>query len=62
MSDNFNTIVDGPKQFARECTQLINRCSKPDRREFVHVSRAVAVGFFFMGIIGYLWCLIRSIQ
>jgi protein transport protein SEC61 subunit gamma-like protein len=45
--------MEEPKQFVKESIQLLNRCSKPDRREFMKISQAVAMGFFLMGFIGF---------
>jgi len=30
-------------------SQFINRCTKPDRREFIKISQAVGIGFLIMG-------------
>jgi protein transport protein SEC61 subunit gamma-like protein len=45
--------MEEPKQFVKESIQLLHRCSKPDRREFMKISQAVAMGFFLMGFIGF---------
>ncbi|KAI4165161.1 MAG: hypothetical protein LQ342_001029 [Letrouitia transgressa] len=54
MSSQFNEFADIPRDFLREGTQFMNRCAKPDRREFVRISQAVGIGFVVMGAIGYL--------
>ncbi|KAJ3079621.1 Sec61p translocation complex subunit [Quaeritorhiza haematococci] len=59
MSDNFSELVEGPKQFAKESVQLLNRCTKPDRKEFLKISQAVAMGFLLMGFIGFFVKLIH---
>ncbi|KAJ3125102.1 hypothetical protein HK098_000604 [Nowakowskiella sp. JEL0407] len=41
--DNVNELVEGPKQFAKDSAQLLQRCTKPDRKEFMQISRAVAL-------------------
>lgn len=51
--DHFTELIDGPKQFIKESIQLVNRCAKPDQREFIKISQAVAMGFFLMGFIGF---------
>ncbi|EXJ64336.1 protein transporter SEC61 subunit gamma [Cladophialophora yegresii CBS 114405] len=53
MSDLVQEIADVPKEFFREGTQFIHRCTKPDRREFIKISQAVGMGFLIMGAIGY---------
>lgn len=53
MSDTIKELLDVPRDFLRDGTQLLNRCTKPDRREFIRISQAVGVGFVVMGAIGY---------
>ncbi|ETN45584.1 protein translocase SEC61 complex gamma subunit, archaeal and eukaryotic [Cyphellophora europaea CBS 101466] len=56
MSDQPSAIqelADVPKEFFKDGTQFINRCTKPDRREFIKISQAVGMGFLIMGAIGY---------
>ncbi|KAI8834118.1 translocation complex subunit Sss1 [Chytridium lagenaria] len=59
MSDNFTELIEGPKQFAKDSIKLINRCTKPDKREFLQISRAVGIGFLLMGFIGFIVKLIH---
>ncbi|CAG8446387.1 5661_t:CDS:2 [Ambispora gerdemannii] len=33
MSEYIKEVVDTPKQFVKEGTQFLNRCTKPDRRD-----------------------------
>ncbi|KAL9030344.1 MAG: hypothetical protein Q9196_001519 [Gyalolechia fulgens] len=54
MSSQFSEIADIPREFLREGTQFVNRCAKPDKREFIKISQAVGVGFVVMGAIGYV--------
>ncbi|KAJ9620762.1 hypothetical protein H2204_012172, partial [Knufia peltigerae] len=53
MSDLLQEMADVPKDFFKDGTQFINRCTKPDRREFIKISQAVGMGFLIMGAIGY---------
>ncbi|CAJ0766501.1 13799_t:CDS:2 [Entrophospora sp. SA101] len=53
MADQLKEFVEMPKQFIKEGTQFVNRCTKPDRKEFIKISQAVAMGFFVMGFIGF---------
>ncbi|KAJ3189547.1 Sec61p translocation complex subunit [Irineochytrium annulatum] len=57
--DNFTELIDGPRQFAKESFQLLNRCTKPDKKEFFQISRAVGIGFLLMGFIGFFVKLIH---
>ncbi|KND02573.1 protein translocase SEC61 complex gamma subunit, archaeal and eukaryotic [Spizellomyces punctatus DAOM BR117] len=59
MSDNITELIDGPRQFFKEGVQLVNRCTKPDKREFIKVTQAVSVGFLIMGFIGFFVKLIH---
>jgi len=52
-------MADVPREFFKEGTKFINRCTKPDRREFMKISQAVGMGFLIMGAIGYLIKLIH---
>jgi protein transport protein SEC61 subunit gamma-like protein len=63
MSDNLSLLLEGPRQFAKDSVQLVERCTKPDRKgisfnmnpfvEFTKISQAVATGFLIMGFIGF---------
>jgi len=59
MSETFQELADIPKDFFRDGTQFLNRCAKPDRREFLKISQAVGMGFLIMGAIGYVIKLIH---
>jgi len=53
MSDQVKELLDIPRDFFKDGTQFINRCTKPDQREFIKISQAVGIGFIVMGTIGY---------
>ncbi|KAI9140700.1 hypothetical protein BKA69DRAFT_1078290 [Paraphysoderma sedebokerense] len=59
MSDQFAELVDGPRQFYKDSLNLLVRCTKPDRNEFVKISQAVSMGFLLMGFIGFFVKLIH---
>ncbi|KAJ1651134.1 Protein transport protein Sec61 subunit gamma [Dispira simplex] len=59
MSNAKNPLLEEPKQFVKESVQLIRRCSKPDKKEFVKICQAVSIGFLVMGFIGYFVKLIH---
>lgn len=48
MSDTLQELADVPKDFVREGTLFIKRCTKPDKREFIKISQAVGMGFLVM--------------
>ena len=57
--DELKSMLEAPQQFAKDAYRLLNKCTKPDRREFIKISQAVAVGFLLMGFIGYFVKLIH---
>ncbi|TVY57559.1 putative protein transport protein Sec61 subunit gamma [Lachnellula cervina] len=59
MSDQIQEFLDIPKEFITEGRQFVNRCTKPDRREFIKISQAVGVGFLVMGAVGFIIKLIH---
>ncbi|GAB7353575.1 hypothetical protein MBLNU459_g4001t2 [Dothideomycetes sp. NU459] len=63
MADQLKDLAEIPRDFIKDGTQFINRCTKhkadtsalpADRREFLKISQAVGVGFLVMGVIGYI--------
>ncbi|KAH0348026.1 hypothetical protein KCU83_g6466, partial [Aureobasidium melanogenum] len=58
-SNQMQEIMEMPREFVKDGTQFINRCTKPDKREFFKISQAVGVGFLVMGVIGYVVKLIH---
>ncbi|KAF1982871.1 secE/sec61-gamma protein [Aulographum hederae CBS 113979] len=52
-------IMNIPKEFLKDGQQFMNRCTKPDKREFLKISQAVGIGFVVMGTIGYFVKLIH---
>ncbi|KAL1915668.1 uncharacterized protein VTP21DRAFT_6427 [Calcarisporiella thermophila] len=59
MNEQLQAFIDGPRQFVKEGVQFINRCTKPDRKEFMKISQAVAIGFCLAGFLGYIIKLIH---
>ncbi|KAF8425654.1 hypothetical protein EV426DRAFT_596076 [Tirmania nivea] len=53
MPDSVQQLAEIPRQFIKDGTLFINRCTKPDRREFIKISQAVGIGFLVMGVIGF---------
>ncbi|KAJ4358498.1 hypothetical protein DPSP01_001447 [Paraphaeosphaeria sporulosa] len=52
--DQVKELADVPQEFVKDGLQFVNRCTKPDKREFIKISQAVGVGFLIMGVIGYV--------
>ncbi|RKF53559.1 putative protein transport protein Sec61 subunit gamma [Erysiphe neolycopersici] len=59
MADQIQEIMDIPREFVKDGSQFLNRCTKPDLKEFIRISRAVGLGFLIMGAVGYLVKLIH---
>ncbi|KEZ40244.1 hypothetical protein SAPIO_CDS8738 [Scedosporium apiospermum] len=59
MSDQVQDILDVPREFLKDGMQFINRCQKPDRKEFIRICQAVGTGFLIMGFVGYIVKLIH---
>ncbi|RDA93076.1 hypothetical protein CP533_4071 [Ophiocordyceps camponoti-saundersi (nom. inval.)] len=54
MSDQVEGLIDVPREFLRDGLQFMHKCQKPDRKEFVKISQAIAIGFLTMGTVGYV--------
>ncbi|RMZ72139.1 transporter sec61 subunit gamma [Pyrenophora seminiperda CCB06] len=52
--ENIKEFADMPADFLKEGTLFMNRCTKPDKKEFIRISQAVGIGFLIMGVIGYV--------
>jgi len=59
MSDQIQELIDIPRDFIKDGIMFVNRCTKPDKREFIKISQAVGVGFLVMGAVGYVVKLIH---
>ncbi|OAQ58866.1 SecE/Sec61-gamma subunits of protein translocation complex domain-containing protein [Pochonia chlamydosporia 170] len=59
MSDQIQELVDTPSQFLKDGVQFMNKCQKPDKKEFAKICQAVGTGFVIMGVVGYLVKLIH---
>jgi len=52
--EGFNEVCIEPlKQFTKDSMHLVKKCTKPDRKEFMAIAKAVGVGFCIMGFIGF---------
>lgn len=57
--DQITAWIEPGKQFAKDSIRLVNRCTKPDRKEFQKIAIATAIGFAIMGFIGFFVKLIH---
>jgi protein transport protein SEC61 subunit gamma-like protein len=49
----FEHIINPLWKFAKDSKRLIQKCTKPDRKEFTKIASATGVGFLIMGFIGF---------
>ncbi|KAG8408190.1 hypothetical protein J3459_018058 [Metarhizium acridum] len=54
MSDQIQELVETPSQFLKDGVQFMNKCQKPDKKEFAKICQAVGTGFVVMGVVGYV--------
>ncbi|PHH77354.1 hypothetical protein CDD82_3558 [Ophiocordyceps australis] len=59
MSEHYESLIDVPREFIRDGMQFINKCQKPDKKEFLKISQAIALGFLTMGTVGFVVKLIH---
>ncbi|ORY99470.1 protein translocase SEC61 complex gamma subunit [Syncephalastrum racemosum] len=52
-------VVEAPRQFFKDGVNFMNRCRKPDQKEFLRITQAVAMGFAALGALGYFVKLIH---
>ena len=50
IEDSKNSVIE----FCHESVSFLQKCSKPDRKEFIKITTSCAIGFAVMGIIGYI--------
>jgi protein translocase SEC61 complex gamma subunit len=48
-----DNIVNPVQDFFVDSKRLIERCKKPDAKEFAKIAFASAIGFLIMGFIGF---------
>ncbi|KAG0166179.1 Sec61p translocation complex subunit [Apophysomyces sp. BC1034] len=59
VKEQIQEIVESPRQFLKDGFQFVNRCKKPDQKEFLKITQAVAMGFAALGALGYFVKLIH---
>lgn len=53
MNDIMDTVVTPVKSFAKDSVRLVNKCTKPDRKEYTKIAFRTVLGFVIMGFIGF---------
>ncbi|XP_034379167.1 protein transport protein Sec61 subunit gamma-like [Arvicanthis niloticus] len=46
-------FVEPSRQFIKDSTQLVKRCTNPNRKKFPTVTTADEIGFAIMGLTGF---------
>jgi protein transport protein SEC61 subunit gamma-like protein len=47
-------LAEPAKQFAYDSYRLVQKCSKPEAKEYKKIVLATSIGFAIMGVIGFL--------
>ncbi|ODQ78648.1 hypothetical protein BABINDRAFT_64255 [Babjeviella inositovora NRRL Y-12698] len=58
-AEGLEKITEVPTEFIRDGSAFIKKCTKPDKKEYLKIIRAVGVGFIMMGVVGYVVKLIH---
>ncbi|XP_019056360.1 PREDICTED: protein transport protein Sec61 subunit gamma-3 [Tarenaya hassleriana] len=48
-----DSAIDPLRDFAKSSVRLVQRCHKPDDKEFRKVAVRTAIGFVVMGLVGF---------
>ena len=48
------TTVEELTQFTKDSVIFFNKCTRPDKAEFIKILQASGMGFLVMGFIGYI--------
>ncbi|KAL6272982.1 hypothetical protein ACE6H2_023674 [Prunus campanulata] len=51
--DAIDSVVDPLREFSKDSIRLVQRCHKPDCKEFTKVALRTAIGFVVMGFVGF---------
>ena len=52
-------VIDPLYEFFKESYRFMNKCTKPDKKEFSKIAIAISVGFLLMGFLGFFIKLIH---
>ena len=53
MSEKEGTL-QSLKSLAKDSINLVEKCRKPDKKEYIRIVQYCAIGFAVMGVIGFL--------
>ncbi|SCU90473.1 LADA_0F04324g1_1 [Lachancea dasiensis] len=46
-------LAEAPVEFVKDGSAFIQKCKKPNSKDFTKIVRAVGIGFLAVGVIGY---------
>ncbi|GMM31208.1 translocon subunit [Martiniozyma asiatica (nom. inval.)] len=46
-------ITETPVEFVKDGVRFVQKCTKPSKKEYLQLIRAVGFGFIMMGVVGY---------
>ncbi|KAG7717698.1 hypothetical protein KL949_002972 [Ogataea haglerorum] len=49
----FDKLTEAPVEFLKEGSRFVAKCTKPSKKEYLRLVRAVGIGFLMMGVVGY---------
>ena len=47
-------LIDPLVEFYKDAKRFSNACDKPNAKQFMHITKAVIIGFMIMGITGFI--------
>lgn len=47
-------LINPLEEFASSSVRLVQKCHKPDLREYQKIARYTAIGFLMLGIVGFV--------
>ena len=54
MANVVESKVNQLREFFDEWTKFVNKCDKPNRKQYIQMVQSCAIGILIMGLIGYL--------
>ena len=54
LSLNPVTILNGIQEFTTDSARFFHKCAKPDEKEFMKIFKATMLGFFVLGMCGFV--------
>lgn len=52
-NNQIEQLAEAPLEFVKDGSAFIQKCKKPNNKEYLKIVRAVGIGFVAVGVIGY---------